>query len=221
MCVTAQVGRGCKRQPCGLHRTEIGILEGNDIGICRPSRVRLNPDIGRPYLLSRDKRCALCDFELTGVRIPPPRPSGTELGPRVQNALAGPKCRAGTQSPPYRALDPGSACHSPAEVPVSAEGSARASANSAPRRPRPRPPQLRPDLRVRSAQPQAPPHTITGPALRRELAPPRPLRVPPRLSSQPRPRPQRKFLSRGYRLRPSELRICPSPLESTTLQAPP
>lgn len=63
MCVTAQVGRGCKRQPCGLHRTEIGILEGNDIGICRPSRVRLNPDIGRPYLLSRDKRCALCDFE--------------------------------------------------------------------------------------------------------------------------------------------------------------
>lgn len=67
---------------------------------------------------------------------------------------------------------------------MSATGPARASANSAPRWPRLRPPQVLPRPRVRSTQPQAPPHTITGPGPGRELASPGPLQVPPRPSSQ-------------------------------------
>lgn len=88
MCVTARVGEAASDDPaacigrCQL-RTEIRILEGNDIGIYRPSRGRLNPDIRLPYFPNPGKRCALRDIELAGVRIPLPRPSTTELDPRV------------------------------------------------------------------------------------------------------------------------------------------
>lgn len=91
---------------------------------------------------------------------------------------------------------------------MSTAGPACASANSAPRRLRPRPPQVLPLLRVRSTQPQV--HTITGPAPPRELAPPRLLQVPPppEIAARSRgPAPDASFFTRGYRLRPSVLRI--------------
>lgn len=84
-------------------------------------------------------------------RIPPLR----ELGPRVQNAPLG--CPAEARIPPYQDLDPRPACFSTAEVPVSKAGPALASANSASRWPRPRPPQALPPFRVRSTQPRARP----------------------------------------------------------------
>lgn len=75
-------------------------------GRCRPSTVRLNSNIRRPYLPIPGKRCALRDFELARVRIPPPRLSVMGLGPRVQNAPPGPKCLSGAPTPRYRDLNP-------------------------------------------------------------------------------------------------------------------